>query len=149
MQTGMLKDATLQELLRGNARMGVDGDCGRMEAVIAQTWQTGLSFEDYRTMFPEVNVEVDHLLLPPKPLKGKLRQLADIVAKRLEDGQEELPYPSLYKELGMQQQNFSALVKKPEWRAYITRIGLIPQRLKGRVIVLRKTAKLARGTGIT
>ena len=129
--------------------MGVDGDCGTMEAVIAQTWQTGLSFEDYKTMFPEVNVAVDYLLLPPKPLKGKLKQLAEIVARELEAGETELKYPSLYKELGMQQQNFSALVKKPEWRAYIARIGLMPQRLKGKAIVLKRVGGVSQCAGIT
>ena len=40
MQRGMLMDATLQALLRGNARNGVDGDCGVMEVVIPQSRRT-------------------------------------------------------------------------------------------------------------
>jgi hypothetical protein len=51
--------------------------------------------------------------------------------------------------MGMQQQNFSALVKKLEWRAYITRLGLMPQRLKGRVIVLRRADGVIQWAGIT
>ena len=51
-QQGMLMDCTLQALLRGNAQMGADGDCGVMEAAIPQTKQTGLSDADYWRMFP-------------------------------------------------------------------------------------------------
>jgi hypothetical protein len=50
-------------------------------------------------MFPEVTIEVDHLLLPPKPLTGKLKQLADIVARRLEAGETELTYGDAAAEL--------------------------------------------------
>jgi hypothetical protein len=42
MQRGMLMDATLQALLRGNARNGVDGDCGLMEVIIPQSKRNGL-----------------------------------------------------------------------------------------------------------
>jgi hypothetical protein len=130
-QHGMLKDATLQTLLRGNARMGANGDCGEMEAIIPQTRQTGLSKDDYRTMFPGVRIEVDHVLLPPKPLKGNLKRLADVVARRLEAGDHEMDYPSLYGELGIRQQNFDKMIKRPEWKAYLDRAGIRPQRLMG------------------
>jgi hypothetical protein len=136
-QDGMLMDATLQALLRGNARIGVDGDCGVMEAVIPQTRQTGLSYRQYRTMFPEVNVVADTVLLPPVPLKGRLKDLAEIVFRRLEAGETVLTNPSLYDELGMQRPNFAALIKKPEWQAYVAQLGLVPQRLKGNVMGLR------------
>jgi hypothetical protein len=38
-----------------------------MEVVIPQTRQTGLSKDDYRRMFPEVNLIDDTILMPPKP----------------------------------------------------------------------------------
>ena len=111
MQLGMLMDATLQALLRGNARVSDGGDCGQMEAVIPQTKQTGLSKQDYRRMFPDVNLVDDVVLMPPKPLKGRLKDLAAIIGRRLEAGETEISNPSLYEELGMDQRNFAKLVK--------------------------------------
>ena len=129
MRVGMLMDSTLQALLRGNARMGVGGDCGDMEAVIPQTKQTGISLADYRRMFPGVRIVDDRVLMPPKPLTGRLGDLAGVVSRRLEAGEREMTNPSLYAELGMDQRNFSKLVKRPEWRAYISQLGLNPQKL--------------------
>jgi hypothetical protein len=45
--------------------------------------------------------------------------------------------PSLYAEMGMRQQNYAALVRKPEWQAYVAAMGLRPQKLRGRVAGLR------------
>lgn len=139
-QAGMLMDSTLQAVLRGNARMGVDGDCGQMEVVIPQTKQSGLSADQYRLMFPEVCLTEDHVLMPPVPLKGRLKELSGVVLRRLEAGETEMSNQSLYEELGMQKTNFSALVRKPEWQAYVSNLGLRPQPLKGRAMGLRLVA---------
>lgn len=95
MRLGMLRDSTLQAILRGNARLSVEGDCGPMEALIFQTRQTGLSDADYRGMFPGVVLVEDRAMLPMKPLKGNLRRLAEIVQRRLEAGETETTDASL------------------------------------------------------
>jgi hypothetical protein len=138
MRVGMLRDSTLQALLRGNARMGVGGDCGTMEAVIPQIRQTGLSDEDYRGMFPGAALIQDHVLMPQKPLKGRLKKLSEIVARRLAEGEREMTNPSLYAELGMAQTNFAKLVKKPEWKTWVAAMGFNPGPLRGRVMGLRQ-----------
>ena len=51
-----------------------------------------------------------------------------------------MDYPSLYGELGMRQQNFDKMTKKPEWKAYMERAGLRSRRLKGRVMGLCRVA---------
>ncbi len=140
MQSGMLMDTTLQALLRGNARMGVGGDCGQMEAVIPQTKQTGLSRSDYQTMFPGVAITEDIVLLPPKPLKGRLKDLDTIVVRRLEAGERQMTNASLREEMGMSERNFRALVQKPEWQARRSQLGLNPQQLSGRMMGLRLVA---------
>jgi hypothetical protein len=140
MQSGLLMDSTLQALLRGNARIGVDGDCGVMEAVIPQTNQAGISEEDYRRMFPGVNIVQDRVLMPSVPLKGRLEQLAAIVTRRLKTGETEMTNQSLYTEMDMKAGNFAALVKKPEWHTFIAALGLRPQRLKGTARGLRLIA---------
>src|SRR5690242_12643732 len=90
MQVGMLMDSTLQALLRGNARVSVGGDCGTMEAIIPQIRQTGIPLDGYRRMFPGVNLVEDTVLLPPKPLKGRLADLAAVVVRRLAGGELEM-----------------------------------------------------------
>jgi hypothetical protein len=73
MQRGMLMDATLQAILRGNARIGMDGDCGQMEVIIPRSKQSGLSDADYQSMFPGVIIVHDRDLMPQQPLKGRLK----------------------------------------------------------------------------
>ncbi len=102
MQLGMLMDTTLQALLRGNARVSVGDDCGEMEAVIPQTKQTGIPLTGYRRMFPGVKIIGDTVLMPPKPLKGRLKELDNIVVRRLEAGEQEMTNQSLYDELEAQ-----------------------------------------------
>ena len=140
MRLGMLRDSTLQAILRGHARKAIDGDCGTMEVVIPQSRQTGLSEADYRGMFPGVVLKDDRLLMPAKPLKGKLKALSEVVTRRLNEGERELPNPTLAGELKMERQNFAALVKRPEWQAWVAAMGLQPAPLKGRVMGLRKVA---------
>ena len=140
MRRGMLRDATLQAVLRGNARMGVEGDCGTMEVVIPQVRQTGLSDDDYRGMFPGVVIKDASDLMAAKPLKGRLKALSEIVARRLADGEREMTNPSLYAELDVTCTNFGKLVKRPEWQAWTAAMGLNPEPLKGRVMGLRKVA---------
>lgn len=140
MRTGMLRDATMQAILRGNARMGVNGDCGHMEAVVPQVKQTGLSEADYLGMFPGVVLTTDATLLPAKPLKGKLKVLSEIVARRLAGGFEEMTNQSLYEEIGVTRQDFAKLVKRPEWQSWIAAMGLHPEQLKGRIMGLRRMA---------
>jgi len=91
-------------------------------------------------MFPGVVIVEDRTLMPAKPLRGRLKSLADIVARRLEAGDAEMPNPSLYAELGMARQDFAALVKKPEWGAWVAAMGLNPGLLRGRVMGLRRLA---------
>jgi len=140
MRVGMLRDATLQAILRGHARKSTDGDCGVMEVVIPQSRQTGLSDAVYRGMFPGVVLVNDRLLMPAKPLRGKLKALSDIVSRRLGAGEREMTNPSLALELGMTRQDFGALVKKLEWQAWVAALGLQPCPLKGRVMGLRQVA---------
>ena len=140
MRRGMLMDATLQAILRGNARRGIGGDCGEMEAVVVQDPRTGLSAMDYQQMFPGVNIVDDIILMPPKPLKGRLKDLDAIVVRRLEAGEVEMTNQSLWEEMGMQKPNMLALVKKPEWQARLSQLGLQPQPLKGRMMGLRLVA---------
>src|SRR5262249_679548 len=101
---------------------------------------TGLSLDAYRRAFPGVAIRQDSVLLPPTPLKGRLKDLAAIVTRRLEAGEREMTNQSLYEDLGMAKQNFGALVRKPEWRPFIAQLGLNPQPLKGRAIGLRLLA---------
>jgi hypothetical protein len=136
-RTGMLMDATLQAILRGHAWMGADGDCGVCEVVIPQTRQTGLSDAAYQTMFPEVRLEADTLLMPARPLKGRLRDLDAIVVRRLGAGEREMTNVSLYGEMGMMERNFRALVQKPEWQSRRAQLGLNPQLLIGRTMGMR------------
>jgi hypothetical protein len=137
MRTGMLRDTTLQAILRGHARMGVDGDCGEMEVVIPQVKQTGLTDADYRGMFPGAALREDQTLLPARPLKGRLKDLDAIVVMRLGAGEREMSNASLYEELGMVKGNFGKLVTRPEWQARVAQLGLSPQPLPGRRMGLR------------
>ena len=140
MRVGMLRDATVQAVLRGNARLGLSGDCGPCEVIIPQTRQTGLTEADYRGMFPGVTLTEDRSLMPVKPLRGRLKDLSAIVARRLAAGDVEMPNPSLCAELGMARQDFAALVKKPEWGVWVAAMGLNPGLLRGRVMGLRRLA---------
>jgi hypothetical protein len=137
MRRGMLMDSTLQAILRGNARLGLNGDCGHCEVVIPQTKQTGLREADYRVMFPEAGIERDNVLMPPRPLRGHRKHLSEIVARRLQAGETELSNPSLCAEMSISKQQLSALVKHPDWQAYVVALGLQPTRLPGRTAGLR------------
>jgi hypothetical protein len=128
---GMLMDSTLQAILRGNARMGEDGDCGACEVVILQSKQAGLSDDDYRFIFPRCNLIQDPVLMPQRELKGRLKELAVIVTRRLEAGDRELTNQSLCGEMAMDKANFLALVRKPEWQSWIAAAGLHPALLSG------------------
>jgi hypothetical protein len=139
-QQGMLMDCTLQALLRGNARMGVDGDCGVMEAMVPQTKQTGLSDADYRRMFPGAVLVHDHMLTPAKPLRGNLKRIADRVTELRAAGHTEIPNPLLYDSLGIDRSNFGKLVQKPEWQAWVASQGFNPQPLGGGVMGLKLVA---------
>ena len=140
MRRGMLRDSTLQALLRGHARKGQDGDCGEMEAVIPQVRQTGLSDDDYRGMFPGVDLRTDRSLMPAKPLTGRLRRMAEHVSARLAEGATEISNPSIYEALGIDRTDFAKLVRKPEWQAFVAALGWQPQALKGRVGGMRAVA---------
>jgi hypothetical protein len=137
MRDGMLMDATLQAVLRGHARMGSGGRCGDCEVVVFQTKQKGLSDEQWRKMFPEVDLIHDKILAPEVPLKGKPLELATIVERRLAAGETELCNPSLYEEMGMEKANFRRLVKSEPWQAHMKNLGLAVCGLKGNVRGLR------------
>ena len=138
MERGMLRDSTLQAVLRGAARMGVNGDCGVMEAVILQAPQTGLTGDDYRGMFPGCNIVHDHSLLPSKPLRGNLKKLSAIVQRRQEAGETCLSDSSLYSELAVTQNNYAKLKAKAAWGVWLTANGWRKVRLAGGVTGLRR-----------
>ena len=137
MRAGQLRDSTLQAVLRGKARLGIDGDCGPMEVVILQSHQTGLREQDLRGMFPGVNLIDGSYLLPSKPLTGKALELSKIVARRLAAGETEMTNVSLYSELEMKKQGFGKLVARPVWQAWIAARGLNSQPLHGNNMGLR------------
>ena len=140
MREGMLMDSTLQALLRGHARVSVGGDCGVMEAVVPQTTQTGLSRLAYASMFPGAHIVLDNLLLPARPLRGRLKALDTIVVRRLRAGEREMTNGSICSEMRMSDRNFRALVQRPEWQERRAQLGLNPQKLTGRKMGLRLTA---------
>lgn len=137
-ERGMLRDSTMQALLRGAARMGVSGDCGVMEAIIPQAATTGLTEADYRGMFPGVNFVSDRTLAGLKPLKGNLLKLSVIVLRRLSEGETRLSDLSLYGELGMAQRNWAVLKAKPDWAAWVVANGLLRGRLPGGLVGIRR-----------
>jgi hypothetical protein len=83
-------------------------------------------------MFPEAVIIEDHTLMPAKPLKGRMKELSELIASRLAAGEREMTNPSLYETLGMSRQNFGKLVKRPEFQAWVATMGL-----KGGVMGLR------------
>ena len=138
MRLGALRDATLQAILRGNARMGCDGDCGACEVIIPQTKQTGLSKADYEGMFPGAVIVEDRTLLPGKPLTGNLLKLSTAIIQRLEAGDREMTDTSLYGALGITRHSYGKLKAKPEWAAWLAGIGLHQAKLGGGLIGLRR-----------
>ncbi len=138
MDRGMLRDSTLQAVLRGAARTGVDGDCARQEVVIPARPQTGLTDAEYLAMFPGCVIVRDTTLLPLKPLKGRLKRMAEAVAQRQETGEEEITDASLYGALNIGKTAYAALKKKPEWTAWHMSQGWHKARLSGRQAGLRR-----------
>lgn len=138
MERGMLRDSTLQAVLRGAARTGVDGDCGRQEVVLPQAAQTGLTDADLHGMFPGCRIVRDLTLMPTKPLKGNLLKLSMAVIERLEAGDREMTDASLYGALGIAKGNYANLKAKPEWVAWLASVGLHQAKLGGGMIGLRK-----------
>lgn len=140
MERGMLRDSTLQAVLRGAARMGIDGDCGRQEVVIPQAPQTGLSTADYMGMFPGCKVARDLTLLPLKPLKGRLLKCSAVVLRRHEAGDHEITDPSIYGELEMGRADYGKLKRKEEWVAWLSAVGWHQAKLGGGIMGLRRRA---------
>lgn len=138
MRVGMLRDATLQAILRGHARLGCDGDCGACEVVIPQTKQTGLSRSDYEGMFSGAVIIEDRTLMPVKLLTGNLLKLSAAVIQRLGAGDREMPDASLYRALGITKGNYGKLKAKPEWAAWLASVGLHQAKLGGGLIGLRR-----------
>ena len=120
--------------------MGTNGNCGECEVVVVQTKRHGLRADQWHRMFPQAKLVEDTVLMPERPLKRRLKELAEIVVRRLAAGETEISNQSLYEQMDMDRSNFGALVKKPEWQAYITQLGLNPEPLKGRAMGLRKVA---------
>ena len=134
---GKLRDSTLQAVLRGAARKGVDGDCGVCEVMVMQSPQTGLSRADYEAMFPEAPVMSDVSLFPPKVLKGRLGELEGIVRGRLSHGEREMTNQSLRDAMGMRQDDFRKLLKHAGWKAATVALHVVPQALSGGMMGLR------------
>lgn len=138
MRRGMLRDSTLQAVLRGHARMGDDGDCGAQEVIIPQAAQTGHTDADFQGMFPECIVVRDLTLMPLKPLRGKLLEMSQAVFRRQEAGLNEIADPSIYSELGMTRQAYAKLKRKEAWGAWLASIGWHQAKLGGGVMGLRR-----------
>lgn len=138
MGRGMLRDSTLQAVLRGAARQGRNGDCGRQEVVIPQAPQTGLSDADYQAMFPGCHIIRDLSLMDPRPLKGNLAKLAAAVQARQEAGEREITDGSLCGDLGMDRANYRKLSRKPEWSSWLSSAGWHKAKLPGGVVGLRR-----------
>ncbi len=140
MRDGMLMDSALQAILRGHARMGSGGHCGECEAVVFQTKQKGLSDNQWRKMFPDVDLIHDKVLAPKVPLRGRLLELATIVERRLAAGDTELSNSSLYRAMSITKQQFAGLARREAWQAHVENLGLTPQSLSGREAGLRVAA---------
>jgi hypothetical protein len=52
-------------------------------------------------------------------------------------GAAEIAYPAVYRTMNMTQDNFSRLVKKPEWTKWLSEVGYYQAKLKGGAIGLR------------
>lgn len=139
MAKAMLRESTVQGLLRGHARMGVDGDCGECIAVVVGHPQSGHSDAEWRSMFPGVKL-VDDVANGPMPLKGRLGELASLVERLFAEGAREVSNATMMRALGMSKGNFSTLVKKPEWQRWITSKGIYPGYLKGKQMGLRRVS---------
>ena len=138
MARGMLRDSTLQAVLRGAARMGVDGDCGTQEVVIPQAPQTGLKDADYHGMFPGCTIIKDNTLMAAKPLKGNLLRLSLEVAKRQQAGDIEVTDASLYGALAMRRADYGRLKRNPAWSGWLASHGWFPARLPGGLCGVRR-----------
>ncbi len=139
MRAGMLRDSTLQAILRGNARKAADGDCGQMEAAIFQSPMAGLSDDDYRNMFPGASIVRDPSLLPAKPLRGRLKRLAALVVAQLDAGAVTLFYAALAPAMGMDARELRRLTTKSQWLAWLKASGLVPCKLDGGRNGVRRT----------
>jgi hypothetical protein len=62
----------------------------------------------------------------------RIHELGEIVVRRLTLGDTDLTWPSLRAELGISSQEFGALVRKPEWVAFMGSLGLTQGLAKGR-----------------
>lgn len=132
MYVDSLQYDALQGLVRCAARMGIKGDRGTTEAVVFQSNAAGIKADEWRGMFPEVNL-VRHTVLvqsPEKKLTGRLKRMAEYVLKRLAQCATEISNPTTYTALGIEQRHFSTLVGKPEWQAFIASQGLQPRTLR-------------------
>ena len=132
MEAGMLRDAVHQALLRGAARVGVEGDCGNMDALIFQAPQRGIPIEDYRAMFPSVAVDADKAQTAGSPLKGRLGELGALITRLLNEDRKAIPAGMLRGALNMEEKNFTKLRKRPEWMAWMAQKGLQYGPLQGR-----------------
>lgn len=128
----------MQAVLRGAARMGVDGDCGRQEVVIPQAPQTGLTDADLTGMFPGCRIVRDVTLMPLKPLKGNLLKLSQAVLQRHQAGDTEITDPSIYGPLGMGRADYGKLKRKEEWAAWLASLGWFQAKLQGGFMGLRR-----------
>lgn len=139
MERGMLRDSTLQAILRGAARIGVDGDCEPQEVVIPASPQTGLTDDDYFSMFPGCKVEHDLTLRPLQPLTGNPKRLFEVIMTRQAKGETEVDGVSIYTHLGMSSAIYSKTKDHQTLLAWLTGHGWLPQNLKGNRKGFRRT----------
>jgi hypothetical protein len=127
MRRAMLRDSTLQAILRGNARKAVQGDCGPMTVVIPQVLSSGLSEAEYRGMFPDVDLTLERGLTPAKPLKGRVLELTQAILLRIDRGEATIPESSLRHDLQMDgsKKDFRAIIKRGDFQHWAEATGLI------------------------
>lgn len=147
MRIGMLRDSTMQALLRGNARNGANGDCGEMEAVVVQAPQHGLGEDDWAGMFPGALYGIDYTLMPQIVLKGRTKDLADHVLGCLDLGLPDIPLAPIRAGMGMARQDFGKLLKRPDWKAWARAQGLSQVTRPGNALALVRVGWPLEGVG--
>ncbi len=130
-RVGSLRDSTLQAILRGNARLCQNGDCGPMTAVIPQVLQSGISYGDYRRMFPEADPQEDLTLIPLKPLKGNRRKITQFLEARAAAGHRVVSGSAICESLGVDRRDLSDLIRHALFKAWLAANGWRQINLKG------------------
>ena len=141
MERGMLRDSTMQAVLRGAARTGVGGDCARQEVVIPAYPQKGLNDADYYQMFPGCTVVQDLSLRPLPKLKGNPKHIFDVIMTYQAEEKTEIDGASIYKTLKMSETVYGKTKGNDVLLAWLANNLWFPQRLKGNRRGFRRSPK--------